>query len=468
MPRKKEMPIVRLYNSLSGRLEAVKPSGDNLVRIYACGPTVYDYAHIGNLRKYIFDDVLVRTLKYFGYKVKHVMNITDVGHLTSDEDTGEDKIEKGARREGKTAWEIARFYEKAFFDDLKELNILRSDLTPRATDNIEEQIALVKILEEKGLTYKTLDGIYFDTGKFASYGRLGGIKVEGQLEGTRVEKNPQKRHSADFALWKFSPKGERRQMKWPSPWGVGFPGWHVECSAMSHKYLGRSFEIHTGGVDHLAVHHNNEIAQSEAAYGVVPAKIWLHSEFVLQDSAKMAKSAGHFIRLRDLEKNGFEPLDFRSLCLLTHYRSKLNFTVEALQNARNVRLGWKSYIYETSDEGGEKKFFDEALEGIVGKMAADLDTPNALTILSKTLGLSRRESRQGKSRREFLQKVDEIFGLDLSVKKAVPTEVKELVEKRKKLRDKGQFAEADKVRDKIAKHGWAVEDREKGTVVVER
>jgi len=462
MLQKGKMLKVQLYNSLSGRLEEVKPSEDSLVRIYACGPTVYDYPHIGNLRKYIFDDLLHRTLLFAGYKVKQVINITDVGHLTSDADTGEDKIEKGAQREGKSAREIAKFYEEAFWADLKKLNILAPGVAPRASDHIKEQIALVKILEEKGLTYKTADGIYFDTAKLASYGRLGGINVMGQLEGVRMEKNPQKHHSADFALWKFTPNGVRRQMEWPSPWGVGFPGWHLECSAMSHKYLGQSFEIHTGGVDHLAVHHNNEIAQSEAAYGAVPARIWLHSEFVLQDSAKMAKSAGHFIRLRDLEKQGFDPLDFRCLCLLTHYRSKLNFTVEALKNARNVRLGWKNCICEINDKEGEEKFFAEALEEIAKEMATDLDTPKALAILSKTLGSSHRGCKR------FLQKIDELFGLDLAAKKVIPGEVRELVAKREKLREGGRFDEADKVREEIANLGWAVEDRKDKTIVAEK
>ena len=335
------------------------PLDDNLIRIYTCGLTVYDFAHIGNLRKYIFDDLLKRTLEAVGFKVKHVMNITDVGHLTSDADLGEDKIEKGAKREHKSAWEIAKFYEKKFIEDLKQLNVELPDVICRATEHIDDQIALIKVLEEKGFTYKTADGIYFDSSKLPDYGKLASLDKENLLEGVRVEKNPEKKNPTDFALWKLSASQgtQKRDMEWPSPWGVGFPGWHIECSAMSTKYLGQPFEIHTGGVDHIAVHHTNEIAQSEAAFGKPLAKYWVHSEHLLENGHKMAKSAGHFIRLQDLREKGFNPLDFRYFCLMAHYRTKLNFSWESLGAARSslgkIRAFARSLDDEKEDEGKE-------------------------------------------------------------------------------------------------------------------
>jgi len=274
------MEKIYLHNTLSGKKEEFKPIKNGQVGLYTCGPTVYDYAHIGNLRTYVFEDILKRVLFYNGYAVKHVMNITDVGHLTDDADAGEDKLEVGAKREGKTAWEIAEFYEKAFKDDIAKLNIVEPDIWCRATDNIPEQINLIKELEKRGYTYRTSDGIYFDTAKFKNYAKLSHQKLEDLREGARVEKNPEKKNSTDFALWKFSPKGSKRQMEWDSPWGAGFPGWHIECSAMSMKFLGDLLDIHCGGIDHISVHHTNEIAQSEAATGKKFFNYWLHGAFL--------------------------------------------------------------------------------------------------------------------------------------------------------------------------------------------
>ena len=291
--------MLKLFNTLTRRLATFKPLRGKTIGLYTCGPTVYNYAHIGNLRTYVFEDILKRTLLGAGYRIKHVMNITDVGHLTNDSNLGEDKIEAGARREGKSAWNIAKFYTRAFQHDLRALNVLFPDVWCRATAHIKEQIALIKTLERKGYTYLTSDGVYFDTKKFRAYGVLVGKEgLRGLQEGARIEKHPEKRNPTDFALWKLSPStgtlrqgsGHKRQMEWSSPWGVGFPGWHIECSAMSMKYLGATFDIHCGGIDHIPIHHTNEIAQSEAATGKPFARYWLHGEFLTIDGGRMGKS----------------------------------------------------------------------------------------------------------------------------------------------------------------------------------
>lgn len=451
---------LKIFNTLTRQKEEVKPLEDNLVRIYSCGLTVYDYAHIGNLRKYIFDDLLRRTLLYFGYRVKQVMNITDVGHLTSDEDEGEDKIEVGARREKRSAWEIAKFYEKVFISDLKKLNILLPDEMPRATENIKEQIELIKILEEKGFTYKTSDGIYFDTSKLKDYGKLARLDLGGLKEGCRIEKNPEKKNLSDFALWKFSKKIGERQMEWPSPWGVGFPGWHLECSAMSVKFLGQPFEIHTGGVDHIAVHHTNEIAQSEAAEGKPLAKYWVHCEHLLENGHKMSKSAGHFIRLQDLEEKGFSPLDFRFLCLQAHYRSKLNFSWQALEGAREARRKINN-VYNSAGKSG-----DISLKNFDKFLSDDLDTPKALAFIFENLASFGRE--------EF-EKIDSVLGIleKFKVKKAdglilvgeISKEVVDLAKERNLARLNKDFAKSDALRKKIEGLGFVVEDSKEGTKI---
>jgi len=486
---------MKIYNTLTRQKEEIKPIEGDFIRIYSCGLTVYDYAHIGNLRKYIFDDVLKRTLVYFDYKVKHVQNVTDVGHLTSDEDEGEDKIEKGAIREGKTAFEIAKFYEQAFVEDLKKLNIELPDEMPRATENIQEQIELVKKLEEKGFTYKTSDGIYFDTSKLKDYGKLARLDMENLKEGSRVEKNPEKKNSTDFALWKFSGEaftssGARRQMEWPSPWGVGFPGWHLECSAMATKFLGQPFEIHTGGVDHIAVHHTNEIAQSEAAYGKPLAEYWVHSEHLLQDGRKMAKSAGHFIRLQDLEAKGYSPLDFRYLCLTAHYRSKLDFSWQSLDAARSARrkindaysvslrlptVALAKAGAEQSEPNGSSSSRQNSdnlsrtgcgigdLNPFNKVLADDLDTPRALAFIFENLS---------KLSSVDFEKIDEIFAIleKIETKKEdgiiiegyAPREVIKLVLERQKAREQKNFKKSDELRDKIFKLGFNIEDTSEG------
>ncbi len=330
---------IRLYNTLTQRKDEFAPIEPGKIRLYTCGPTVYNYAHIGNLRTYVFEDVLKRVLTTGGYQVRHVMNVTDVGHLTSDADVGEDKMEKGAAREGKTVWEIAEFYWQAFRRDMARLNLLEPDVWCKATDHIAEQITMVQTLEQKGYTYTIEDGVYFDTSRLRDYGKLARLDVAGLQAGARVEMVAGKRNTTDFALWKFSPKDKQRLMEWPSPWGVGFPGWHIECSAMALKYLGERVDIHCGGVDHIAVHHTNEIAQAEAALGHQWVNCWLHAEFLViprgqsGETEKMAKS-GEFLKLDVLVEKGYDPLDYRYFCLGAHYRQQLAFTWEALDAAK--------------------------------------------------------------------------------------------------------------------------------------
>ena len=329
-----------LYNTLTRRKEDFVPIRPGEVGLYTCGPTVYNYAHIGNLRTYLFEDVLKRVLAYNGYRVRHVMNITDVGHLTGDRDMGEDKMEKGAQREGKTAWDIAAFYTRAFQEDIRRLNIQEPSVWCKATDTIPEQIALIRTLEEKGYTYTTGDGVYFDTSKVPDYAKLSNQNLDALQEGARVEKNAAKRNATDFALWKLSPPGSRRQMEWDSPWGVGFPGWHIECSAMSMMYLGDQLDIHCGGADHVDIHHTNEIAQSEAATGRKFFNVWMHGAFLnIQGGKKMAKSEENFLTLENaLVKRGIPPLAYRFASFLSHYRKPMEYSEESIQ-ARAQRAG---------------------------------------------------------------------------------------------------------------------------------
>lgn len=459
------MRKLKIYNTLTRSKEEVEPIEGDVVRIYSCGLTVYDFAHIGNLRKYIFDDILKRTLKFLGYKVKHVMNVTDVGHLTSDQDEGEDKIEKGAKRERKSAYEIARFYEKAFIKDLKSLNIELPDAMPRATEYIKEQIELVKKLEDKGFTYRTSDGIYFDTSKLADYGKLAGLDKQSLMEGVRVSRNKEKKNLSDFALWKLSSSQEgKREMEWPSPWGVGFPGWHLECSVMSTKFLGQPFEIHTGGVDHIGVHHTNEIAQSEAAEGKPLAKYFVHSEHLLQEGRKMAKSEGHFLRLQDLSDRGFSPLDFRFMCLQAHYRSKLDFSWQSLEASRSARRKINEFYWKLSEEekveGAEKDLLLEFEKYI----ADDLDTPKAIAFIFDVIsGVQKGKVKQGAAKL-FLEKANRIFQI-LEKKEQIPEDITKLVLERQKARDKKNFDRADQIRKAIENKGYKLEDVGSGTEV---
>lgn len=473
--QRKIKAMTTLYNTFTRKKQVFRPLKDKKVGLYTCGPTVYDFSHIGNLRTYIFEDILRRVLEYNGYKVKHVMNYTDVGHLTSDADTGEDKMEKGAKREGKSVWEIAELYIKAFEKDAAALNILKPSLTPRATDHIKEQINFIKILEKKGFTYKTKDGIYFDTSRLKNYGRLARLDIKGLKAGARVKMIKGKKNPTDFALWKFSPKNSKRQMEWNSPWAPpgrdkakGFPGWHIECSAMSQKYLGKQFDIHTGGVDHINVHHTNEIAQSEAAFGKIPAKFWLHGEHLLIGTGKMAKSKDNLVTLNYLIEKGFSPLAFRYLVLTSHYRSKLNFTWKSLEAAQNALNNLTYNLQLTTNNERQTKNNKQLATYEKNFLAAindDLNTPKALSLVWQIIKDNRLSSA---AKKQLLLEFDKVLGLGLDKIKPqkIPPKIKNLVSQREKLRVNKQFIQADRLRKQIEKLGYRIEDTTAGPKVL--
>ncbi len=436
-----------------------KPLHKGKVGIYTCGPTVYWYQHIGNLRSYVFADILKRVLIYNNYKVDHVMNITDVGHLTSDADEGEDKMEKSAAKEGKTPQEIADYYFKIFEQDLKKLNIIQPSTWCKATKHIKEQINLIKSLEEKGYTYETSDGIYFDTSKFKDYAKLGKLNLENLQGGKRVSLG-EKKNKTDFALWKFS-GNEKRLQEWESPWKVGFPGWHIECSAMATKYLGKQFDIHTGGEDHVPIHHTNEIAQSECGFGVKPwVRYWMHGAFLTFSGEKMSKSSGKIATLENLKEQGYSSMDYRYFILTGHYRKQLNFTKNNLDNAKNSYERLKNIIKEIPREKGTNKKYLGKFEKAIND---DLDMPNALQILWE---LVRDYKAEGKY--ETIEKMDEVFGLDLLVfeKVEVPKEVQRLVDERESARKNKKWAEADKLREEIKNLGYQINDMKDGVEVL--
>lgn len=465
--------MLRLYNSLTRKIEDFKPvrEGSLNVGMYTCGPTVYDFAHIGNFRTYTTSDLLLRTLQYNGYEVDSVMNITDVGHLTGDNlgdaDTGEDRMEKSAEREGKSAWEIAQFYTDAFLKDYKALDLTPPTHLVKATDHIKEQIDLITQLNEKGFSYQTSDGIYFDTSKWKDYGKLSNL--DQIKEGARVEVNPEKKNPRDFALWKFSPKDEKRQMEWDSPWGVGFPGWHIECSAMAIKYLGPSFDIHVGGIDLRETHHPNEIAQSEAATGKKFANFWVHGAFILVQGERMSKSKGNNYKLYDLEKEGYDPLALRYLYMQAHYRQEMNFTLVALQAAQNALNKLREAIirFDDSDEfglGSTKSYQDRFLAAIND----DLNFPEATAVMWEVLKADLPDA----AKKKVLLKFDKVLGLDLKNAQVlrsreealdVPDDIRALVNERKRLRNDQEYKAADELRDKILRLGYELNDSEKGT-----
>jgi cysteinyl-tRNA synthetase len=456
-----------LYDNYTRTLRSFVPLREQgEVGLYTCGPTVYDYQHIGNFRTFLFEDVLKRVLEWNGYRVRHVMNITDVGHLTSDADEGEDKMEKGARRTGKSAWEIAQLYTDAFLADMKRLNLEDPSVLCRATDHIPEQIAFIADIEKNGYTYRTSDGVYFDTSKQPDYGLLARLDVKGLEAGKRVEQG-EKRHATDFALWKFSPPGEQRQMEWDSPWGKGFPGWHIECSAMAQKYLGDYFDIHCGGEDHIPVHHTNEIAQTEARVGTRLANFWLHGYFLLSNDAKMAKSAGEFLRVESLIERGYDPLAFRYLCLTGHYRGQLNFTWDA-QDAAAVALDrMRQGVYALRDAGAAAP--DPGLvERFTNEINDDLNVPRALAVAWETL----RGDRPAAVKRATLVEFDRVFGLGLAAwvppVEAIPDDVRALADARAAARRAKNWAEADRLRGALAQAGWEMEDRADGYALKRR
>jgi len=463
--------MLKVYNTLSRKKEIFRPLHDKKVGLYTCGPTVYWFAHIGNLRTYIFEDILKRTLEYNGYKVKHVMNITDVGHLTSDADTGEDKLEKGAKREKRSVWEIAEFYTRVLKEDLKNLNIIPPNIWIKATDTIKEQIELIKVLEKKEFTYTIEDGVYFDTSKLKTYGRLW-PKNAGKEIKHRVEMVPGKKNPTDFALWKFSPKNVKRQMEWQSPWGIGFPGWHTECVVMSIKELGIPFDIHCGGIDHILIHHTNEIAQAEAAYGKVLARYWLHGEFLNFKEEKMAKSKGNIVTIKKLIEKGVNPLSYRYLCLNAHYRSKLAFSWNALKAAQNSLDNLYNKVREfqnqssTNDKKNDGKKIKNYKKQFLSFINDDLNAPKTLALTWK---LIKDKTISNKAKYQLLLDFDKIFGLKLNriTKTTVPSKIKDLVQLREKYRKEKNWQEADRVRKEIEKLGYQVEDTEKGPVIKE-
>ncbi len=461
--------MIKLYNTLTRKEEIFEPIKKDEVTLYSCGPTVYWYAHIGNLRAYIFVDILKKTLEYNEYKVKHVINITDVGHLTSDEDTGEDKLEKGAKRENKTVWEVAEYYTKAFQTNLKQLNIKDPSIWTKVTDYIPEQIDIIKKLEEKGFTYIIEDGVYFDTSKLNNYGKLWGSDKVELKAGARVEMVDGKKNITDFALWKFSPKNEKRQMEWESPWGIGFPGWHTECVAMVAKELGVPIDIHTGGIDHIQIHHTNELAQSDAIYNKELANFWLHNEFLALKTKKMSKSKGEILRVETLIEKNINPLAYRYLCLGAHYRSELAFSWESIENAQNSLYSLYSKVKNLNQrEGFSTEKIDQYKKEFLDSINHDLDTPKALALLWKIL----KSSELNDNEKYILAlEFDKIFGLKLDQLKKdeeAPEEIKKLSKKREKYRKNKDWQKADEVREEIEKLGYIVEDAGSDAIIKKR
>jgi cysteinyl-tRNA synthetase len=461
-------PQLKLYNTKSKSIEDFKPINFPEVGLYTCGPTVYSYAHIGNMRQYIFADTLRRTLNFFDYKLNHVMNITDVGHLTNDSDDGDDKMEIAAAKSGITIWDVAKKYTDAFFNHAEKLNIQRPETVCKATDYINEQIAMVKTLEEKGFTYKTADGIYFDTDKFPQYADFAKLDVEGLQEGHRIEAGG-KRKKTDFALWKFSADGEKRQMEWESPWGRGFPGWHIECSAMATKFLGENFDIHTGGVDHVNIHHTNEVAQSECAHGKPWVNLWMHGEFlVVGDSDKMSKSEGATLTIDTLEENGFDARAYRLLCLQSHYRKQLKFTDENMGAASKFFERIQNQCASLISESEAEKSITDKMKPWVEKldqcMANDLNTCQALANLS---GVLENKDLSASEKIALINHHDIILGLEpfeiRESKNEIPPEMQALLERRLKARADKEWSEADKLRDEILAKGYEILDTPEGS-----
>lgn len=465
---------MKLYNTMSRQVEDFEPFQSGKVGLYACGLTVYDYTHLGHLRKYTMDDVLIRTLRHAGYQLKFVQNVTDVGHLASDADTGEDKLEKGAKKYGKSVWDIAREFEEYFFRSMELMGNLKPDVSCRATEHIAEQLEMVKTLEQKGYAYVIEgDGVYFDTSKLEDYGKLARLNVKEQMEGARVEVVEGKRNPTDFALWKFERPGENRAMVWESPWAKrSFPGWHIECSAMAIKYLGEQFDIHTGGIDHIPVHHTNEIAQAESATGKKPfVKYWVHHNFLRVSGEKMSKSLGNFFTIDDVIEKGFDPKTLRLLFLTTHYRSEMNFTWENLEGAQKA---WQKVVklvqdFRQEDErtvlSEEKlKKIDEYRQRFFGYMQDDLKTPEAVAVMWEVT----KSNIPNPDKYDLLVEFDEVLGLglrevsvatpQLEENPALPADVQKLVAERAKAREEKNWEQADVLRQQIEDKGFTVID----------
>ncbi len=459
-----------LYNTLTKNKERFNPLEKNVVKLYSCGPTVYSFAHIGNFRTYIFMDTLRRTLKYNGYELKHVMNITDVGHLESDSDEGEDKMEKAAKKENKDPYEIAQFYMNAFLNDVEKLNIDKPEIITRATDNIEEMIEYVKDILKNGYAYETSKGIYFDISKLDKYPVLSNRKIDEQIAGARVEVDPEKRNPYDFAIWIKAP--ENHIMKWQSPWGLSYPGWHLECSAMSRRFLGEEFDIHTGGVDHIPTHHENEIAQAKGATGKIPAKTWMHCEFLLVDGGKMSKSLGNVYTISQLEEKGITPLAYKLFCFTAHYRTKLNFTFEGVNSAQKAleRL-YDSYLkHKNGNDYVDEVEIEKYRQTFLSYINDDLNMPAAMSVVWEVA----RNSKKSNKYANLLLEFDKVLGLDLvnaeehiskMEEEEIPEEIKQLIEERKEARDNKDWEKSDKIRDIIIQKGYSIKDTKEGIIV---
>lgn len=511
------MPL-QFHNTLTKKLEPFASQEADKVKLYTCGPTVYDSPHVGNWVAYIYWDTLVRTLQANNYQVERVMNITDVGHLTSDADEGEDKLEKGAKREGKTAWDVAAFYTAEFIAGMKRLNLIAPEHVTKATDYIDQQLSLVRTLKEKGYTYQIDDGIYFDTSKFPTYADFAGLDLEAQKAGARVAFNDEKRNPSDFALWKFTPAGEKRDMEWetptdllepassqpislpsaaltpPTPQGVargadetagesddhttrvmGFPGWHLECSAMAMNILGETLDIHTGGIDHIPVHHTNEIAQSEAATGKRFSNVWLHNNHMKVNGTKISKSLQNGYTLNDLEERGFSPIDYRMFVLQSHYRSEGNFTFDNLTSAKNRLHHWRNVAalrhqtHDTLQEDSQKSMSLRASsQAIIEALSNDLDTPEALRIIDEAFAKLESASLDHihqPSLERLIETIDETLGLAIAASTPdISDEQKRLIVARERARDEKNWAESDKLRDELASEGIAVRDAASGSI----
>ena len=464
---------VKLYNTLTKTKEEFKPIDNKEVKIYTCGPTVYSYAHIGNFRAYIFMDNIRRVLKYNGYDLKHVMNITDVGHLESDADEGEDKMEKAARKENKNPYEIAKYYESMFFRDIERLNIEKPETIARATEHIPEMIEYVQKLIDNGYAYETSRGIYFDISKLDKYPVLSNRNIDDQIAGARVEVDKEKRNPYDFAIWIKAP--ENHIMKWESPWGLSYPGWHLECSTMGRRFLGEEFDIHTGGVDHIPTHHENEIAQSKGATGKIPAHVWMHCEYLQVDGGKMSKSLGNTYTISQLQEKGISPLAFKLFCFTAHYRNKLNFTFEGAYGAQKAleRL-YDSYVKNVNGaDDVEEDVIKEYEEKFLSYINDDMNMPGAMSVVWDIA----RNTKKSAKFANLLLKFDEVLGLDMKnaekylVKfkqndsEELPAEIKKLVEERKNARAEKNWAKSDEIRDKIISLGYSIKDTKDGIIV---
>ncbi len=461
---------VYLYNTMSRTVEEFQPVSDKVVGMYCCGPTVYNYAHIGNLRTYIFEDTLKRVLRHAGYKVKHVMNITDVGHLTGDGDDGEDKMAKSARESGKSVWDIAKFYTDAFFKDYDSLNNIRPDVVCPATKHIDQMIKLIQRLEAGGHTYVAGGNVYFSIDTFPEYGKLAKLNLDELKSGARIDIDSNKRNPKDFVLWFTNSKFGEQAMMWDSPWGRGYPGWHIECSAMSMYYLGEQFDIHCGGIDAIPVHHTNEIAQSEAATGKRWVKYWMHGEFLLSDKGKMSKSSGEFLTLSVLTNKGYHPLDYRYFCLGATYRTQLQFSYQGMDGAKAARQGLVERIASLGDAVSEASALNEKTRSYMdqfdGFVCNDLGTARALSVLWTML---KDDGISNSDKRFAVNYMDQVLGLGLDAVKAkqddgsdIPDDVKKLVELRTQAKKNKDWAAADLYRKQIDEMGYLLKDTPTG------